>query len=154
MTLKEIEQLFQEDKVLDGNNNLTQKGLRAVWTITTALKNGYCIQGKLNPMMGVEYEIWQLPPSSPYKFLSYEWLKGNKVDIKDYVRVYVGRMQLGKQSEMLDNIFELHNAINSIPSDYYGTSVSVSDIICLVDTNNKRDWYYVNGIGFTKLNWN
>ena len=152
ITIKEIETIFRDDRVLESDRStLTEEGLRAVWTLSTALKNGYNIQGKLDPMMGMQYEIWQLPPSCPYKFMHYEWLHGNKVSPKDYVLVYRGKMVLGKRKDMLENIFALHNNPEVMPSDYYGTSVSVSDVICLIDIDNKRSWYYVDGIGFHKL---
>lgn len=99
--------------------------------------------------MKIKYEIWQLPPSSPNKFKHYDWCK-TPIRVVDYVMVYAGNIKSEfSTEETLEMIFELLN-INH-PYDYHVASLSVSDVVCLIDGNNKRSWWYVDGMGFKKL---
>lgn len=98
----------------------------------------------------INYEIWQMPLSHPNKFLHYDWRK-KPIKIKDYVMVYVGKIKLANRvDETLEDIFETLNVDH--PKDYHAMSLSVSDIVCLI-IGNYRGWYYVDEIGFKKLNW-
>ena len=101
----------------------------------------------------VKYEVWQLPLSSPYKFSHYDWLK-EEPTVKDYVIVYFGiySSSIGrkKRDVVLEDIFGKINW--ETPIDYHAASMSVSDVICLID-DDKRTWWYVDGIGFKQLNW-
>lgn len=108
----------------------------------------------------IKYEIWQAPPSCPYKFYHYDWIKGQKPDRRDYVLVYVEdfitfdkhikQLQLNTE-ETLEYIFEILNV--DPPLNYHAAPLSVSDVVCLIDENNKRTWWYVDGIGFKELDW-
>lgn len=99
----------------------------------------------------MRYEIWQLPVGSPYKFLHYDWIKEQKPTLRDYVPVYSGVVEIEKVWEALDAIWELLNV--KPPVDYHGMSLSVSDVICLIYEGNKRSWWYVDGVGFKRLDW-
>ena len=103
----------------------------------------------------MRYEIWQLPISNEAKFMHYDWLK-KPLDIRDYVMVYSGVRTpwtyVTTAEALLEEIFDVLNVNH--PADYHAASLSVSDVVCLIDTNNKREWWYVDGFGFKKLNWN
>ena len=103
----------------------------------------------------IKYEIWQLPLSSPYKFHRYEWIKDPSIiKIRDYVLVYAGNITEnpeGDMQELLEWIFDILNG--DYPDDYYAASLSVSDVVCLIYSANKRKWFYVDGVGFMELDW-
>lgn len=96
-------------------------------------------------LMKIEYEVYQLPLSSPNKFMNYDWCK-HQVVIRDYVLVYIGTIE--ESDNVLEDIFERLNV--DWPEDYHAASLSVSDIVVL-KKDGLRTWYYVNGIGFKKL---
>ena len=98
----------------------------------------------------IKFEIWQMPVSNPNKYMHYDWCK-YPVDIKDYVMVYEGEESESKVvGNLLEDIFEKLNV--NFPKDYYASSLSVSDVVCLI-RGNSREWWYVDGIGFKKLDW-
>ena len=97
----------------------------------------------------MKYEIWQAPSSAKFKFMHYDWIEGNKPTICDYVMVYSGETEI--EDDILESLWEMFNV--NPPGDYHGMSLSVSDVICLIDRYNKRRWWYVDGIGFHNLNW-
>lgn len=101
----------------------------------------------------VKYEVWQLPLSSPYKFLHYDWFE-EEPTMGDYVMVYSGIYFLGigrkRRDVVLENLFRRLNL--ETPIDYRVAPVSVSDVICLIN-DYKRTWWYVDGVGFKQLDW-
>lgn len=101
-----------------------------------------------------KFEIWQLPAGCPYKFKHFDWIKGEKPTIYDYVLVYDGELSRVDEMEtelFLEKLFDIFN--EELPSDYHACSMSVSDAIRLFDENGHQEWWYVDGIGFKKLNW-
>lgn len=98
----------------------------------------------------MRYEIWQLPPSHPNKFMHLDWCK-KEITILDYVHVYAGKID--KEVKDVDNFLEsLFCKFNQdIPDDYHAASMSVSDLICLIGSCNKRFWFYVDGQGFKEV---
>ena len=98
----------------------------------------------------MKYEIWKLPLSHPNKFMNLNWCK-KEVDIRDYVMVYGGKIneEIEDIDEFLENLFYIFN--NEHPNDYHASSMSVSDLICLIGSCNKRFWFYVDGIGFKEV---
>lgn len=96
------------------------------------------------------YEIWKMPLSNPNKFMWYEHCK-NPVDIKDYVMVYSGKTgDIMGNRRVLEMLFEKFNVTH--PDDYHSSSMSVSDLVCTInDDTNERTWWYVDGIGFRKV---
>ena len=93
-------------------------------------------------------EIWQASINCRYKFRSYN---KEQFNIKDYVHIYSGIIETIQKDEeaFLEDIFYIFN--QSHPKDYHGASLSVSDLICIIN-NNHKDWWYVNSIGFIKIN--
>lgn len=100
--------------------------------------------------MKTKFEIWQLPLSSDYKFKYYDWLD-RKPTIRDYVMVYAGEreMHIDDVNEYLETLFYIFNQEH--PEDYHAASMSVSDLVCLIDKYHKRTWYYVDGLGFKEV---
>ena len=102
----------------------------------------------------IRYEIWQMPVSNPNKFMHYDWCK-KPPTIRDYVYVYSHELHItGKVniSDILEDIFRTLNIDE--PEDYHATCLSVSDVICIKYDSGKREWWYVDGVGFEKLDWN
>lgn len=98
----------------------------------------------------MRYEIWKLAISHPNKFMWSEHAK-EPIKIRDYVHVYTGRTgdKMGNR-RILEMLFERFN--NNHPQDYHASSMSVSDIVCTInEETNERIWWYVDGIGFKKL---
>ena len=99
----------------------------------------------------MKYEIWQLPLSNKAKFMHYDWLE-KKPQIPEYVMVYAGFYGQQKDTEeILEDIFYLLN--ENHPKDYHAASLSVSDLICLIDDYHSREWWYVDGLGFKKMEY-
>ena len=94
----------------------------------------------------MKYEIWQLPVSHPNKYMHLDWCK-KTVDILDYVMVYFGITN--EDTDILETLFYIHN--EEPPADYHAASMSVSDIVCLIDDVGKRTWWYVDGVGFKEI---
>lgn len=96
-------------------------------------------------MSKVNIAIYQMPLNDNRKFRSFDECKV-KVEINDYVRVYVGTIDVPSDKALLDYVFEQFN-INK-PSDYHAHSLSVSDVIYYVD---EKRYFYVDDIGFTEV---
>ena len=100
------------------------------------------------------YAILQLKEGEetrPMRFISYEALRrsGNQAEIERYDLVYVAPLLPYKdQNTMLDSIYEKFNIAH--PSDFYGHSLSVSDIVA-IRTNGQVSCHYVDSIGFVTL---
>lgn len=103
------------------------------------------------------YAILQLPIDVIYKFRDYEdvttFLK-KEPDRADYEILYADRC-MGLENpttkeinEILEGIFTRFNC--DIPTDYFGTSLSVSDVV-VIKLNNEVTAYYVDTFGFKKL---
>ena len=87
----------------------------------------------------------------PMRFISYEALQrsGNQPEIERYDLVYVAPLLPYKdQNTMLDSIYEKFNIAH--PADFYGHSLSVSDIVA-IRTNGQVSCHYVDSIGFVTL---
>lgn len=107
------------------------------------------------------YAILQLPIDIPYKFRDYEdvteYLK-TEPNRNDYKMLFADTCMSMEDLtdaeiiEVLEGIFIRFNSDGGPTEDdnYYGTSLSVSDVIVL-RINNEVTAYYVNGFGFKKL---
>ena len=107
------------------------------------------------------YVILQLPIEALYKFRDYEdvteYLKLKPVR-EDYNILWAERcMSLDNPTtkeinEILEGIFIRFNCGErpTMTDNYYGTSLSVSDVIIL-KLNNTTNAYYVDSFGFKKL---
>lgn len=73
-----------------------------------------------------------------------------KVQPENYDLVYEGELETNAPTEMVLN--HLLDAFNvAIPKDFYGHSMSVSDVICL-QKGAIQEYFYVDSVGFVKLN--
>lgn len=107
------------------------------------------------------YVILQLPIEVPYKFRGYTdvttYLK-QEPNRADYNILWVDKcMSLDNPTtkeinEILEGIFIRFNCGErpTMTDNYYGTSLSVSDIVVL-KLNNVTNAYYVDNFGFKKL---
>ena len=159
MNITEITTTFKANAVLDDDGNLTTMGRRAIIALSTALNNGYEIKTRFSvvpdPTHVVGYEIWQAPAYSRLKLKHYDWLDAPP-EIGEYVPVYSGSIENANlddkyEGDIKERIFDIFNT-DECPADFHGMSVSVSDVICLV-VDNKREWWYVDGVGFKQLDW-
>ena len=99
----------------------------------------------------MKYTILQLDSYNPdvmkdeKLFVSWDDLnKYSKFDISQYKKVYEGEVQEEKDIlRTLESIFEKFNLHH--PSDFYGHSLSVSDVVVLDGVN-----YYCNSYGWVK----
>ena len=92
--------------------------------------------------------VWQLKPSSDFsmRFISFDDFIRNfgEPKIDDYKAVFDGEMPTNN----LEIIYDICNV--SIPSDYYGHPLSMSDIVELYD-NEQSSFYYVDRVGFKEI---
>lgn len=101
------------------------------------------------------YTIYQLKQNDNghyLRFMNNDWLetKGIKPELTDYDRVYSGTLTItGDTVAKLDKLYMMFNIDH--PVDFKGHSLSVSDIIALRH-DCKVSYYYVDSIGFRKLN--
>lgn len=142
MTIDEITRVFRDGRVLEGNTNtVTPEGRRAILTLETALKNGFAITGKSDPMMGVDFSIWRLSSAHPNRSREYNMCEV-PINLDDYVCAKSGRVPLGKKKEMIQTIINMQTS--------EGSGVHVSDIIRLVD-NRIESYWYINRESFEQI---
>ena len=94
------------------------------------------------------FELYQLGGKEcGYRFMGTKFTNnmGLKIDRADYEKVYEGELTA---SDNLDRIYERFN-INR-PDDFFGHSLSVSDVIVL-NNEEGRKAFYVDTFGFTEL---
>lgn len=94
-----------------------------------------------------EYAIYQCPVSVNYCFRSFDEAK-DKWDIFDYVHVYRGTVESETINEALEKLFYIFNVDR--PSDFYGRSLSVSDVVRLSDENERNNYYYCDSFGWSE----
>ena len=95
------------------------------------------------------YKLYQMPMSNISKFRSFDETKEN-IKLSDYVLVYCGKLEYNEEN-FLDEIFYILNMKR--PKDFYGHSMSVSDVLCVYDeeTNYEYGYYYCDDLGWVKL---
>ena len=100
------------------------------------------------------YAILQLKDEAetrPMRFVSYAELKrsGDEPSIDHYELIYVAPLLPYKdQNTLLNDIYEKFNIAH--PADFYGHSLSVSDIVA-IRTNGPVSFHYADSIGFQEL---
>lgn len=99
----------------------------------------------------MKYKIYQvnMDRGGDLAFLnSSEMMKrmgSNELDSSVYDLVYEGEVPRKLEAGTIEYLFQKFNV--DLPDDYHGRSMSVSDIIEIVDTNQ---FYYVDSIGFSE----
>lgn len=98
----------------------------------------------------MKYEVWQLPTKHPNKYMHLDWCT-KPIDVLDYVLVYAGKIdrEIEDVDIFLEELFQMFNLDQ--PEDYHAASMSVSDLICLIGSCEKRFWFYVDGVGFKEV---
>ena len=97
-----------------------------------------------------EYQIYQLRSTNEnadISFMNYDYLlkQNRQVDFSNYRHVYQGKM---KPDMNLESIYTMFNIDK--PEDFYGHSLSVSDIV-VIRENGAEKAYYVDSIGFKEI---
>ena len=97
-----------------------------------------------------EYQIYQLRSTNEnadISFMNYDYLlkQNRQVDFSNYRHVYQGEM---KPDMNLESIYTMFNIDK--PEDFYGHSLSVSDIV-VIRENGAEKAYYVDSIGFREI---
>lgn len=102
-------------------------------------------------MQSYKYYMYQLKDISKtiYAFRSWDEAK-EFIDpqLNEYKCVYSGEIEANTEIDALESLFVDFN-INR-PADFYGHSMSMSDIVCLV-RDDGCDWYYCDTFGWTKI---
>lgn len=104
------------------------------------------------------YIIFQLPSNSDVlsiRFMSYNYViqTRKEVNIRNYKPVYLDNLKKHTEGETVDNILEgLFSRFNrdALPQNYYGRTLSVSDVVGL-KINGKVSFWYVDSIGFQEI---
>lgn len=93
------------------------------------------------------YQMKQGPDTLMYAFQSYDKLQNNglSVEFSHYERVYTGPLHEG---ETLDDLYAEFNL--AIPDDFWGHSMSVSDVVVL-HQNGEDTAYYCDMVGFREV---
>ena len=97
-----------------------------------------------------EYQIYQLRSTNEnadIRFMNFDYLlkQNRQVDFSNYRHVYQGEM---KPDMNLESIYTMFNIDK--PEDFYGHSLSVSDIV-VIRENGAEKAYYVDSIGFKEI---
>lgn len=105
----------------------------------------------------VQYQIYQLKEDTvvtrKIRFMPFEEVKKYNYSIEhiDYDFLYQGMIER-KNIDSIDNVLErIYVRFNmEIPKDFYGHSLSVSDIVVVIEGKRKRA-YYVDLVGFREI---
>ena len=123
---------FEDDKILWINDTdiIKQDGVKyAILQLAEGDKTRY----KRNISLNTLYSMWGTPNCNDYEF------------------IYFGNAGNWENCEFgLESIYKEFNAGKLRPGDYYGTSLSMSDVI-LIENEDKIQAYYCDRFGFTPL---
>lgn len=102
-----------------------------------------------------KYAILQIPLENPAgynpkNYIDLETLRknGDEPTGNDYEIIYI---ESTKEKPDLEKIYKRFNSGEVVPVNYYGTSVSMSDVIVTCDNNSNMEAYYCDRFGFKKL---
>ena len=97
----------------------------------------------------MKVRVYQANISADYKFRGYDEARAaGGPDRDDYRRVFVGELNLNKDSSIaLEEIFKWFNGCER-PESYKGHSLSVSDVVSLNGVN-----YYCDNFGWRKIDF-
>lgn len=100
--------------------------------------------------MSDSFEIWQLKDDDStrlLRFMGTRYLAKHDltVDLANYEQTYAGKLMPGTTLEALFQEFNIHR-----PDDFYGHSMSVSDVVILTQ-NGEKTAHYCDSIGFTDV---
>lgn len=102
-----------------------------------------------------KYAILQIPLENPAgynpkNYIDLETLRknGDEPTGNDYEIIYI---ESTKEKPDLEKIYKRFNSGEVVPVNYYGTSVSMSDVIVTCENNSNMEVYYCDRFGFKKL---
>lgn len=95
--------------------------------------------------------IYQIIPELDKKQLMFNSIEhiskscGDKIPADIYEAVYSGKVE----AESCDDLWRIFNL--NIPKDYKGRSMSVSDVIEVIDSDSRSDFFFCDDIGFETI---
>ena len=97
-------------------------------------------------------KIFQINPekdTNKVKFKSYKFIK--EFDFSIYDEVWSGNEpELENYNNLLEEIFKIFNLHH--PEDFHGHSLSVSDVVQIINSDKKDNgYYYCDSFGWVKL---
>lgn len=92
------------------------------------------------------YYIYQLPHNNPNLFMHFK--EDKEIDLRDYVPTWTDECGYQNDLEICEKLFEKFNLDH--PDNFAGHSMSVSDIVVIVD-GKIVNAYYCDAIGFKKI---
>ena len=97
--------------------------------------------------MTTQYKIYQLKSiaKTDYAFRDWDCAKRFGFNINDYKLVYSGETE---EENVLEELWVKFNMDH--PEDFYGHSLSVSDVVAINRDNDWR-WYYCDDIGWVSV---
>lgn len=110
----------------------------------------------INKNEGIKYAILQLAEGDKTRYkrnisLNTLYSMYGSPNCNDYEFIYFGNVGNWENCEIgLENIYKEFNSGKLRPGDYYGTSLSMSDVI-LIENEDKIQAYYCDRFGFTPL---
>ena len=103
------------------------------------------------PVMKIR--IYQINTDKDEKFAAFERLEHiDKIDPSIYGLIYDGSVQASD----LEDIYELFNWVNpdfKRPEDFYGHSLSVSDIVAVQEDDESWSYWYCDAFGFERVSF-
>lgn len=77
-----------------------------------------------------EYIIYMTPVSTDYCFMDFEYAMKHNWSLNAYVPVWRGTIESENINSALEKLFRIFNT-EERPSEYYGRSLSMSDVVVL-----------------------
>lgn len=90
-----------------------------------------------------EYVIRQCPINTPYCFRNFDFAMEHNWKLADYVTVYAGKVDGETVNDTLEKLFYIFN--EKRPEDYFGRSLSKSDVVRL-----DGKYYYCDWLGWSE----
>lgn len=102
----------------------------------------------------ITYRIYQVKDEAvELRFMDYGWMekKGSAISHTNYNCVYTGHISAAgrENAAILDSLFQTFNV--NRPKDFTGHSLSVSDVVVLVDAAGTEKPFYVDSFGFKEV---
>ena len=98
-------------------------------------------------MRTMRFRVFQCPVNVDYCFRGFDEAK-DKWSRGDYVHVYSGIIEAETIDGALEKLFMKLNG--NLPEDYYGRSLSVSDVVWLDNGTRRGTCYYCDSFGWSE----
>ena len=99
----------------------------------------------------MKYAIYQLKEKDTfrYQFMPYDFAKKNGFSFDDYEKIYEGKHEKKKKKYVLEVLFNIFNTAH--PKDFKGHSLSVSDILMIIDNEGNKSFHYCDTLGWKDI---